>query len=304
MTNGIQLNAWYTLSKADGPRRPGVDELTTNLVQDSTNPLPDVQLGPARRTDARHKVTLSAVIQAPWGITVSPVFRYRSALPMHIWYGYDNNLDGVSNDIYPTAYRFKGVDDAGNPTFEEMGACETINCGRGAPLSQFNLRVAKSIPIRGTAARRGVRRSVQPVQRDQPGVQHVGAASSVGVLHRHAGEPHAEHGVHEAARVCRRQRSARAARRPDRVPVRVLIGGPAVGSRGRRSVVCLAAGSSDPAVFFVRTIAKAIAAPISPTIAGVIPNNPAAPFDDCTSATRTTPAAAAASAERDEARRS
>jgi hypothetical protein len=29
---------------------------------------------------------------------------------------YDNNLDGVSNDIYPTACRFKSVDDAGNPT--------------------------------------------------------------------------------------------------------------------------------------------------------------------------------------------
>jgi hypothetical protein len=151
MSNGIQLNAWYTLSEAKGRGGQAVDELTTNLVQDSFNPLGDVQLGPAARTDARHKVTLSAVIQASWGVTIAPVFRYRSALPMHIWYGYDNNLDGVSNDIYPTAYRFKDVDDAGNPTFEEMGACETVNCGRGAPLSQFNLRVAKSIPIRGTA---------------------------------------------------------------------------------------------------------------------------------------------------------
>ena len=67
---------------------------------------------------------------------------------MHIWYGYDNNVDGVSNDIYPTAYRFKGVDDAGVPTFEEIGPCETVNCGRGAPLSQLNLRVAKAIRIR------------------------------------------------------------------------------------------------------------------------------------------------------------
>ena len=151
MSHGIQMNAWYTLAEAKGRGGQAVDELTTNLVQDSLNPLGDVQLGPAARTDARHKVTLSAVIQAPWGITVAPVFRYRSALPMHIWYGYDNNLDGVSNDIYPTAYRFKDVDDAGNPTFDEMGACETVNCGRGAPLSQFNLRVAKSIAIRGTA---------------------------------------------------------------------------------------------------------------------------------------------------------
>jgi hypothetical protein len=150
MTHGIQMNAWYTLSKATGRGGQAVDELTTNLVQDSTNPLSDVQNGPAARTDARHKVTLSAIIQAPWGITVAPVFRYRSALPMHIWYGYDNNLDGVSNDLYPTAYRFKGVDDAGTPTFEEMGACETVNCGRGAALSQMNLRVAKTIPFGGS----------------------------------------------------------------------------------------------------------------------------------------------------------
>ena len=29
------------------------------------------------------------------------------------------------------------------PSFKEMGACETVNCGRGASLSQFNLRVSK-----------------------------------------------------------------------------------------------------------------------------------------------------------------
>ena len=150
LTRGIQFNAWYTLAKALGRGGQAVDELTTNLVQDAFNPLNDVMLGPAARTDARHKISLSAIIQAPWGVTVSPVFRYRSALPMHIWYGYDENLDGVSNDIYPTAYRFKSVDDAGNPTFEEMGACTTINCGRGAPLSQMNIRVAKLFPLRNT----------------------------------------------------------------------------------------------------------------------------------------------------------
>jgi hypothetical protein len=31
-----------------------------------------------------------------------------------------------------------------------MGACETINCGRGAPLSQFNVRVAKTFNLYGT----------------------------------------------------------------------------------------------------------------------------------------------------------
>jgi hypothetical protein len=79
-------------AKATGRGGQAVDELTTNLVQDSLNPLGDVQDGPAARTDARHKFTISAVIQAPYSITVSPIFRYRSALPIHTWYGYDNNL--------------------------------------------------------------------------------------------------------------------------------------------------------------------------------------------------------------------
>jgi len=55
MRQGVQLNAWYSLSKATGRGGLGVDELTTNLVQDSTNPLADVQEGPAARTDARHR---------------------------------------------------------------------------------------------------------------------------------------------------------------------------------------------------------------------------------------------------------
>ncbi len=152
LNHGIQLNAWYSLSRADGLGGLGVDELTTNLVQDATQPFADVQWGPAARTDARHKVTVSAVIQAPWGLSISPIFRYRSALPMHIWYGYDANQDGVSNDIYTTAYRFTGVDDQGNPSFKEMGACENVNCGRGAALSQMNLRVSKLFRLPGTMA--------------------------------------------------------------------------------------------------------------------------------------------------------
>jgi hypothetical protein len=150
MDHGVQLNAWYSLAKATGRGGLGVDELTTNLVQDSTNPLADVQNGPAARTDARHKVTISAIIQAPWGITVSPIYRYRSALPLHIWYGYDANQDGVSNDIYPTAYEYTGIDAAGHASFKEMGACETVNCGRGSALSQMNLRVSKGVRLMGS----------------------------------------------------------------------------------------------------------------------------------------------------------
>ena len=147
MDGHVQLSGWYSLAKATGRGGQAVDELTTNLVQDSTNPFADVQDGPAARTDARHKVTISAVIQAPWSITVSPIYRFRSALPIHTWYGYDNNLDGVSNDIFPTAFQYTGISDAGVPSFKEIGACESVNCSRGASLSQFNLRVSKTVHI-------------------------------------------------------------------------------------------------------------------------------------------------------------
>jgi hypothetical protein len=147
MDRHFQVNGWYTLAKATGRGGQAVDELTTNLVQDATNPFADVQDGPAARTDARHKVTLSAIIQAPYSITISPVFRYRSALPIHTWYGYDNNLDGVSNDIFPTAFKFTGISDAGVPSFKEIGTCESVNCSRGSSLSQFNLRVSKTVHI-------------------------------------------------------------------------------------------------------------------------------------------------------------
>src|SRR4029453_16111370 len=41
------------------------------------------------------------------------------------------------------AYAFDGVGNAP----KDIGECKTINCGRGASLSQGNLRVAKGLPL-------------------------------------------------------------------------------------------------------------------------------------------------------------
>jgi hypothetical protein len=147
MEKHVSFNAWYALSKATGLGGLGIDELTTNLVQDSTKPFADVQWGPSQRTDARHKFTVSAVFELPWTISVSPIFRYRSALPMQIWTGYDVNNDGTNNDIYTTAYQFDGVDDKGVAKWKDLGPCTTINCGRGAPQSVFNLRMSKTFAL-------------------------------------------------------------------------------------------------------------------------------------------------------------
>ena len=69
------------------------------------------------------------------------------ALPLQIWAGYDVNNDGVNNDIYTTAYQFTGTDANGVPSWKELGSCTNINCGRGAPQSQMNLRVSKAFKL-------------------------------------------------------------------------------------------------------------------------------------------------------------
>ena len=48
MDRHVQVNAWYQWSNARGLGGLGLDELTTNLVQDATDRLNDVQWGPWR----------------------------------------------------------------------------------------------------------------------------------------------------------------------------------------------------------------------------------------------------------------
>ncbi len=151
MTAGLQFSAWYSLSEAKSLTGNGSDELNIQNIQNHLDPYADVQFGPSGRTDARHRTTLSAVWEAPGGFTVSPIFRYRSALPVNLTQGVDLNANGVNNDISDTAFKFNGLDADGNTTVKEIGPCKTINCGRGASQSQFNLRVSKGFRLVGTA---------------------------------------------------------------------------------------------------------------------------------------------------------
>ena len=151
MSRGLDLSASYTLGNARSMIGTANDELDANIIQDVTDPLNEVNHGPATRTDARHRVSLSAVIQAPWGIQVSPFFLYRSALPLLTFEGIDSNGDGNVNDITASAYRYVGLNDDGSARFEEDGACETVNCSRRAPFSQLNLRISKGFNLGGRA---------------------------------------------------------------------------------------------------------------------------------------------------------
>ena len=152
MTRGVDVNAWYMLSSSASNVGPAYDELDSNVIQDVSDPFGPVQDGPSTRTDARHRTTISAVIAAPWGVTVSPFFTYRSALPTHTIEGPDLNRDGNPVDKTAMAYRYTGLDETtGRATFEEAGTCDTVNCSRRAPFSQLNLRVSRGFRIGNVA---------------------------------------------------------------------------------------------------------------------------------------------------------
>ena len=143
MSRGFDLTASYTASASRSDIGTAPDEVASDLLQDVRDPFSDVQLGPSARTDARHQVTISAVVTAPWNITIAPIVFYRSALPVHSFVGYDTNGDGANIDKTPQAYRYTGLNGT-VATFEESGACATVNCSRRAPFSQVNLRVSKA----------------------------------------------------------------------------------------------------------------------------------------------------------------
>jgi len=111
-------------------------------------------LGAARiRTDARHRVSISAIVEAPFGISVAPILMYQSALPTHSFEGIDLNADGNNNDKTARAYRYTGLDANGTATFKDIGECTTVNCSWRAPYSQLNLRLSKSFGMGAGSSR-------------------------------------------------------------------------------------------------------------------------------------------------------
>jgi hypothetical protein len=147
LRQGLDLNASYTLSKATSDVGTASDEIVQNLIQDISDPFGPVQQGPSYRTDSRHQVSLSAIVQLPGAVQVAPILYYRSALPVHTWEGSDQNGDLNQNDKTALAYRYTGLDDRGRATFVEDGPCDTVNCSRRAPFSQLNVRVSRAFRI-------------------------------------------------------------------------------------------------------------------------------------------------------------
>src|SRR5439155_2585023 len=147
----VQFSAWYSLAKARGTTGNGADELSTGNIQNHLDPFGDVQFGPTGRTDSRHRISISGIVELPGGFQVAPIYRFRSALPVVMTEGVDLNGNGTNNDISTEAFAFDGFDGNHNPIVKDLGACTTVNCGRGTKFSQLTLRVSKSFRLMGTA---------------------------------------------------------------------------------------------------------------------------------------------------------
>ena len=147
MLNGFDFAASYTLAEANSTIGTAADELNSNNLQDATLLYDDPRVfGPTSRTDSRHSGSVSAVVMVK-GFSISPIFLYRSRLPVSITEGVDVNLNSENNDLPERAWQFDGVGNAP----KDIGPCETWNCGRGAWRTQMNLRLSRSFNLTGRA---------------------------------------------------------------------------------------------------------------------------------------------------------
>jgi hypothetical protein len=141
VSDRLEIQGFYTYSQTDGNVLAGADEFRITDAGHqadvgggrrdvSVNPL-DPQcsacFGPLD-TDARHRITLSAVYRANWGINLSGMLRYRSATPYTKFVAADLNGDGFAYDLPPGTH---------------------VNSERGSSFSQVDVRVGKEFKFGG-----------------------------------------------------------------------------------------------------------------------------------------------------------
>jgi len=137
----FELQGFYTLSHATGNVLAGADEFRITAAEhqpdlrtvrdQSVNPYDPVCsacFGPLD-TDSRHRVTLSGLYRAAYGINLSGILRYHSGTPYTDWAGKDLNGDGYAFDL--------------------PAGVSHVNTLRGASFSQVDMRVAKAFKFFG-----------------------------------------------------------------------------------------------------------------------------------------------------------
>ncbi len=89
---GFEIAYTFSNSKAD------VESGDWNTP--SNNEKRYLDYGPTNQ-DARHRLSITGIVDLPFGLQLSTIFYYRSPLPYSIVYGYDYNKDGINRDYYP-----------------------------------------------------------------------------------------------------------------------------------------------------------------------------------------------------------
>jgi hypothetical protein len=137
----LEMQGFYTWSHATGNILAGADEFritdaghqpdlrtVRDQVVNPYDPLCGACEGPLN-TDSKHRVTLSALYRAAYGINLSGILRYHSATPYTDWAGTDLNGDGYAFDL--------------------PSGVSHVNSLRGSSFSQIDVRVAKAFKFFG-----------------------------------------------------------------------------------------------------------------------------------------------------------
>ncbi|MBV8553171.1 MAG: TonB-dependent receptor [Acidobacteriaceae bacterium] len=161
MTKYFSLNANYTVSGAYSYDGGGTS--FRNYPRLSTNPFASYEWGPSPN-DERHHVTVSGIVNLPWGFQFAPILQYGSARP------YETNITNSSNTlntgggtatavVVPTSdptnwFAFAGNNKGAQNCFYGLngstpGQCTIAAYGalRGDPFFELDLRLAKNIKL-------------------------------------------------------------------------------------------------------------------------------------------------------------
>ena len=164
MTKHFSLNANYTLSRAMGwgIESGGPDGFSSfrNYPHDPLNIWDPRDFGPTDN-DERHHISLSGVVQLPWGFQVAPILSYGSARPFDLRSGFDvlSRGSGYSRPVIvpnsdPTDYLAfdgsTGKDSAAALACLAAAQCHQVGYDtvRGNAFFNMDLRVAKNIRLR------------------------------------------------------------------------------------------------------------------------------------------------------------
>jgi outer membrane receptor protein involved in Fe transport len=165
MSKHFSLNANYTLSRAMGwgIQSGGADASSgfRNYPHDPLNIWDPRDFGPTDN-DERHHVSISGVVQFPWGFQVAPILSYGSARPFDLRSGFDvlSRGSGYSRPVIVPIDNPKDylAFDGSGPGFDSAAALACLAAGqcrqvgydtvRGEPYFNLDMRVAKNIRVR------------------------------------------------------------------------------------------------------------------------------------------------------------